>query len=197
MDRIDHPRLSALASLLTGDTGYIHRSEQLTIVENQNFTLRQIAAWPDSIASVSGEISSRFRAAAQPGQWRSLSSEGETVLWVEPLKLWQIGGETPSMPPEDGFVLDLSDSRTWIRLSGWEARATLGARLPIDLRPERFGPGAVVSTVCTALELPPGGATPDTNCFCRGHSHDRWWSCLHRRRKRSTWFTTFMTLARR
>lgn len=60
---------------------------------------------------------------------------------------------------DDGF------SRTWIRLIGWEARATLGARLPIDLRPERFGPGAVVSTVCTALELPPGGATPDTNLF--------------------------------
>lgn len=145
MDRIDHLRVSALAPLLPDDSNVLHRGAELTITENPDFTLHQIAAWPDSVASVSERISSRF--AAQPGRWRSLSRQGETVLWVEPLKFWQIGGDAPSMPPQDGFVLDLTDSRTWIRLAGTQARSVLGRRLPIDLRTEKFAPGAVASTV--------------------------------------------------
>ncbi len=144
MDRIDHLRLSALAPLRVDDTNVIHSSAELMITDNPAFTLRQIAVWPDSVASVSERISSRF--AAQPGRWRSLLREGETVLWIEPLKFWQIGGEAPSMPPQDGFVLDLTDSRTWIRISGTEARAVLATRLPIDLRADKFAPGAVAST---------------------------------------------------
>lgn len=148
MDKINHLRLSALAPLLQGDSHYLHQSEHLEIVERPNFTLHQIAVWPDSVAAVASDIASRFgTTAAKPGCWRALLTEEETVLWIEPFKFWQIGGEVPSFEPHEGHVLDLSDSRTWIRLSGAEAQAALSSRLPVDLRFENFSVGSVASTV--------------------------------------------------
>jgi heterotetrameric sarcosine oxidase gamma subunit len=72
------------------------------------------------------------------------------LLRVEPLKWWVISErENMHLPDIDrqlGTVLDLSHSRTWLRLSGDKTPTLLNHFLPIDLRESAFATGAVAST---------------------------------------------------
>jgi heterotetrameric sarcosine oxidase gamma subunit len=52
----------------------------------------------------------------------------------------------PDIDRQFGTVLDLSHSRTWLRLSGDKAPRLLNHFLPIDLRESAFATGAVAST---------------------------------------------------
>jgi heterotetrameric sarcosine oxidase gamma subunit len=52
----------------------------------------------------------------------------------------------PDIDRQLGTVLDLSHSRTWLRLSGDKTPTLLNHFLPIDLRESAFATGAVAST---------------------------------------------------
>lgn len=147
MDSIDNLRTSSLAPLLDKRTGVLSRSEHLTIAEVPLFTLNQIAVWPERIDSVSRQFYARLGSGSPPRRWTSVFNDEQAVLWLEPLKFWQIGGEQPSMEAGDGAILDLSHSRTWVRISGKDSQSVLSANVPIDLRPGKFDVGAVASTI--------------------------------------------------
>jgi len=70
------------------------------------------------------------------------------LLRVEPLKWWLIG--TPVAPlnltVEHGTTVDLSHSRTRIRITGARAAELLGRHLPLDLREASFPVAAVAAS---------------------------------------------------
>jgi len=68
------------------------------------------------------------------------------VLRIEPLKWWVVGAEAPAMDAEQGATLDLSHSRTHIRISGPRAATVLNGFIALDLREASFPVGAVGST---------------------------------------------------
>jgi len=108
--------------------------------------LRQVAAWPETVAAVGERLARSIGAALAPGPGRALGGAEIAVLRIEPLKWWLVGLEAPTLPPEQGATLDLSHSRTHIRVSGDEAAAFLNRHLPLDLREASFPPGAVASS---------------------------------------------------
>ena len=95
---------------------------QIHLHEVHPFSLTQISAWPDRLDRVGhlAATAAGCSAVARPG--RSLTGGGQHLLRVEPLKWWVISErENMHLPDIDrqlGTVLDLSHSRTWLRLSG-------------------------------------------------------------------------------
>ncbi len=118
----------------------------VTLSELPGLVLHQAACWPETIAAVGGQIAKAVGVDAAPGPGRASSGPNGTLLRIEPLKWWILDTPAPALVPEEGTVLDLSHSRTRIRLSGPEAAALLNRHLPLDLRPDRFPPGSVGSS---------------------------------------------------
>ena len=123
---------------------------QIRLHEVHPFSLIQISAWPDRLDRVGhlAATAAGCSAVARPG--RSLTGGGQHLLRVEPLKWWVISERKnmhlPDIDRQLGTVLDLSHSRTWLRLSGDKTPTLLNHFLPIDLRESAFATGAVAST---------------------------------------------------
>ena len=69
------------------------------------------------------------------------------MLRIEPLKWWIIGSKIEALSAEEGSILDLSHSRTHLRISGNDSISFLNRNLPIDLRETSFPLNSVASTV--------------------------------------------------
>ncbi|MGR3913232.1 MAG: sarcosine oxidase subunit gamma, partial [Gammaproteobacteria bacterium] len=54
--------------------------------------------------------------------------------------------DAPALAPEHGAILDLSHSRTHLRIGGVQAATLLNRHLPLDLREASFKQGAVASS---------------------------------------------------
>lgn len=146
---------------------------EVTLGEIGGLQLQQIAAWPGTVTTV-GRIAARAAGVdAAPGPGRAVEAvtvnspmESVTVdspaaedspaaaesppalLRVEPLKWWLIG--TPVAPlnltVEHGTTVDLSHSRTRIRITGTRAAEFLNRHLPLDLREASFPVAAVAAS---------------------------------------------------
>ncbi len=139
-------RLSALAGHYevgrfgeSGDVG-------VTLTEVRDLTLHQVAAWPETLKPVGNKAARAIGARAAPGPCQALEREKGALLRIEPLKWWLFGVEAPALKPKEGATLDLSHSRTHVRVSGPQAKAFLNRLLPFDLREEAFPVGSVGST---------------------------------------------------
>ncbi|MEJ2177786.1 MAG: sarcosine oxidase subunit gamma [Gammaproteobacteria bacterium] len=122
-----------------GDTG-------VCIQLVNDLILQQVAAWPQTLNQV-GELAAQFAEAAEaPGPGRSTITEKGAILRIEPLKWWLIGIDAVDIEPDLGSTLDLSHSRTLLRLTGPKAPLLLNRFLPIDLRDSQFREGAVASS---------------------------------------------------
>ena len=118
--------------------------------EVPGLSLHQIAAWPDTLALV-GEKAARAAGvprAPGPGAAGIVADDAphSALLRVEPLKWWLLGGQPPQLQPDQGTTLDLSHSRTQLRITGPQAPALLSRHLPLDLRPASFPSGALASS---------------------------------------------------
>ena len=122
-----------------GETGVV-------LTEVRDLVLHQVAAWPDSLAEV-GEIAAKsVGAQGAPGPCDSRDGPNGSLIRIEPLKWWVYGAEAPELADEVGATLDVSHSRTHLRISGPEATTLLNRLLPLDLREASFGVGAVASS---------------------------------------------------
>lgn len=118
----------------------------VVVREISGLSLFQIAAWPETIEAVAAQVAEWAGAAEAPGP-RAASVGGKgTLLRIEPLKWWLYGIETGDLDPEQGVTLDLSHSRTHLRICGPQARACLNRLLPLDLRDQSFAENSVAST---------------------------------------------------
>ena len=117
--------------------------------EIPDLRLHEIAAWPDTLARVGEKAAREAGLKSAPGPGAAFATDGMAtgaLLRVEPLIWWRLGGEIPHLAPEQGTTLDLSHSRTHVRITGPRAATLLNRHLPLDLRRASFPEGAVASS---------------------------------------------------
>jgi heterotetrameric sarcosine oxidase gamma subunit len=139
-----------------GDVGII-------LGEIQAATHMQFAAWPDTLDQMGAVAMATAGVATVPTVGRVSRAGYVSLLRVEPLKWWLVSPAPLATPPlvasglasgvtsgvassEVGAVLDISDARCWITLTGPRAATLLAHSLPIDVRPTAFADDAVVSS---------------------------------------------------
>ena len=142
-DRLLPVRVSALAAHYAP---VANSNAGITLTEIPDLILWQLAAWPDTLASLSKHVATKQGITAVPGFGQSQSNGDVSMLRIEPLKFWLVGASPDDCDPQQGAVLDLSHSRTHVRLSGDKATAVLNSYLPLDLREASFPVGSVAST---------------------------------------------------
>ena len=136
-------RVSALAS------GYAFRESQnagVTLSEVRDLTLWQLAVWPDSLQTQASAVANQTGLPSFPGFGQVVSNDSVAMLRIEPLKFWVLGAELTECDSSNGAILDLSHSRTHIRINGPQAMTVINSYLPLDLREQSFPVGTVAST---------------------------------------------------
>lgn len=118
----------------------------VTFCEVADLSLVQVAAWPDTLRDVGARAAQSIGADAAPAPGKAVSTPKGALLRVEPLKWWLYGAGDVELSPEEGSVLDLSHSRTHLRISGPQAALLLNRHLPLDLREAAFPVGTVATS---------------------------------------------------
>ena len=139
-------RTSALAGHFSPELRGKPGEPGVSLSEVSDLTLWQIAAWPETLAEISRTIENQIGASEAPGPGRCASGTRGAALRIEPLKWWLLDTPAPSVAADLGVTLDLSHSRTRIRIAGCDAAACLIRLLPLDLREAEFSPGDVASS---------------------------------------------------
>ena len=151
MDSLNTKPISALENQLVPGHFGANDKTGVIVTEVSDFSLLQIAAWPESITQVAGLAASSIAKEDAPGPGQSIRAEAGELLRIEPLKWWHVEKKREKIShlklnPEQGSVLDISHSRTWLVIKGDKAAALLNHFLPIDLRPANLPNGSVIST---------------------------------------------------
>ena len=81
-----------------------------------------------------------------PGPGRAAVGSCGALLRIEPLKWWCYDCQLPELSADDGTTLDLSHSRTQLRIRGQAAHDCLSRLVPVDLRPSGCPLDSVMST---------------------------------------------------
>jgi len=142
-------RVSALTGFYrTGKFGILGEdgTAGVRIEEIRDLVLHQVAVWPDSMDVVGKQVAKATGCKSAPGPCQATVGKKATMLRIEPLKWWLVGGEVEVLEAEQGATLDISHSRTQIRISGDQAASYLNRHLSLDLREDSFPVGSVAST---------------------------------------------------
>ena len=141
-------RASALdGHLVAGVSGIVTEDGPGIVLELlRDLALYQVAAWPDTLEACGAALMEVAGADALPGPGMAIETGSIAVLRTDPLKWWIVGTAAPPPDPSAGAVLDLSHSRTRVRITGPEAAALLNRFLPLDLRENAFPRGSVASS---------------------------------------------------
>jgi len=142
VDNLDLLRDSALANVAPTAI----ETDEVNLNEVSNLRLFQVAVWPESIVAVRKKLLEQVGVASALGQGFAVEGDTAAILSVEPLKFWQYGGVPLTVIPSEGAFLDISHSRTHLRLTGPGTTNLLNKHMSIDLRPEYFPVGRVAST---------------------------------------------------
>lgn len=138
-------------SALTGhyQTGHFGAADETGVVleEIRDLVLHQVAAWQDSIDAVAKILVDLTAAETAAGPCSATTGSKGTMLRIEPMKWWLYGVEAPAIDSKEGMTLDVSHSRTHVRVTGSEASAFLNRHFPLDLREQSFPVGSVASSV--------------------------------------------------
>lgn len=143
-------RISALAGhYQPGKSGLLGESDSVgvSLQDVQGLVLYQVAAWPDSVEVIGKQIAKTAGCDRAPGPCRAEAGNNAAALRIEPLKWWLYGVEAPEVDAEQGAILDISHSRTHIRIAGPEAMSLLNRHLSLDLREQSFPLGSVASSL--------------------------------------------------
>ena len=142
-------RISALHGHYSHGTFGASGEVGVVLCEVADLRLQQVAAWHDTLGEVGRRAAQVVGVPEAPQRGASVinAKSGSALLRVEPLKWWIFGGEVLSLPPELGATLDISHSRTHVRISGVHATTLLNRHLGLDLREASFAEGAVASSV--------------------------------------------------
>ena len=116
------------------------------IIENKNLLLYQVGVWPDTLVSVGEQISKKLNLEMYPQPCKAFQSKDVAMLRTEPLKWWVVGSKVETFSTDNACVLDISHSRTHLKISGSKKETLLNRFLPIDLREESFPINSVAST---------------------------------------------------
>ena len=138
------------ASALSGhyQRGNFGKSGEAGVIlsEVPGLMLHQLSAWPDTLDQVGLTGAQACVIEQAPGPGRAAVGSHGALLRIEPLKWWCYGVQLPELAAEDGTALDLSHSRTQLRIRGQAAQACLNRLVPVDLRPNGCPLNSVMST---------------------------------------------------
>ncbi len=143
-------RISALAGhYQQGKSGLFGKDNiaGVSLEDVNGLVLYQVAAWPDSIDAVGEQIAQAVGCKKAPDPCRAEAGKKAAALRIEPLKWWLYGTKAPEIEAGKGATLDISHSRTQIRITGPQATSFLNRHLSLDLREQSFPTGSVASTV--------------------------------------------------
>ncbi len=118
----------------------------ITMGEVPDLQLSQVAFWPDSFGAVGDRLAKDLGCDGMPGPGQAVVGENGVLIRTEPLKLWLFGAPAPDFDAAQAVTLDLSHSRTHLRVSGEQATILLNRFLPLDLREDSFPIDSVAST---------------------------------------------------
>jgi len=133
----------------------------ITITEICDFSLIQLATWADTLVEIENAALKIAAAETSPHFGQASIGENAALLRVEPLKYWLLqSSENQSatrfsentvtkllgVDTAKVCVLDLSHSRTWLRINGAQAETLLNHFLPIDLRETHFQINSLANT---------------------------------------------------
>lgn len=127
------------------------REGEVVLREVHNLRLYQICAWHDTAQQVAEKVAQSAgvgkidMALVTSRKTVTIGTNG-AVLPIAPVKWWLVGALPPSLTPAQGATLDLSHSRTHVRISGPCATQLLNRYLPLDLRPQSFPVGTVAAS---------------------------------------------------
>ena len=140
-------RISALA----GHYGLGHHGDPersgVILQDVADLKLHQVAVWPESIDKVGKILAKQIGATKAASPCSATGGKNGTMLRIEPMKWWLFGAEAPELDAKQGMTLDISHSRTHLRVSGDDATEFLNRHFPIDFRATSFAEGSVASSV--------------------------------------------------
>jgi sarcosine oxidase subunit gamma len=116
-----------------------------------------VTAWRGSEAALADSVRAAFGIALPPaGRWTQAGDLA--ALWVGPGHWWvqreRAGALFAELAPVvggDAALIDISDARAVLRISGAAAPTMLASLLPIDLHPRAFQPGHIANTVAAHI----------------------------------------------
>ena len=113
-------------------------------------SLIQISSWPDTIHEIEKVAAKLSGINFAPGPGQVKRGKRSNLLRIEPLKWWVITDHSeiahPSVAVEKGIMLDLTSSRTWLKITGPQTVSLLSHFLPLDFRDGSFPENHVAST---------------------------------------------------
>ena len=118
----------------------------VTLTEIRDLTLWQLAVWPETLTGAESKVAEALGLTSIPGFCDAESNGDVSMLRIEPCKFWVVGASLSEIDANHGAVLDLSHSRSHVRVTGEEAANVLNSYLPVDLREQSFPVGTVAST---------------------------------------------------
>ena len=118
----------------------------VVLSEINELILYQVAAWPETLNKVGIKLAKACYLEEYPSANKAISNSKIAILRIEPLKWWILGSKIEELSSEEGSILDLSHSRTHLRISGNDSKSLLNRHLPIDLRESSFPLNSVAST---------------------------------------------------
>lgn len=139
-------RVSALEGNI--NNGFFGKKEKNGIIINEikDLILFQVGAWPETVDLVGNKISKLLKLDSYPQPNKSKNIKNISMLRIEPLKWWIVGSNVEKILPEEGTALDISHSRTHLRIQGENAKELLNRYLPIDLREKYFSINSLSTT---------------------------------------------------
>ena len=108
--------------------------------------MTQISTWTESFNEVQKEILNKYNLKNIPLSNQISSNDKCYLLRIEPLKWWLIQKEYQQFEIDKTAILDLSHSRTHIKVSGDKTTEFLKRFFPIDLNKDRFKVNSLAST---------------------------------------------------
>ncbi|MBO88999.1 MAG: hypothetical protein CMP14_05715 [Rickettsiales bacterium] len=126
----------------------------VVLSEVRDRAIVQAAGWPDSFDEVS-KCLAKVAGGAPPGTFRIASvADTVTILWAGAERLWFTADDRDLISRFDGCVtdeeamlLELSDSRTILRIKGGAARRVLMKGVAVDLHTSVFPMQAIAHTM--------------------------------------------------
>jgi sarcosine oxidase subunit gamma len=116
-----------------------------------------VIAWTGAAPALAASVRAAFGVALPPpGRWTQAGDLA--ALWVGPGHWWlqrerasPLFAELAPVAATHAALIDISDARAMLRISGPAAPTILASLLPIDLHPRAFQPGHVANTVAAHI----------------------------------------------
>jgi heterotetrameric sarcosine oxidase gamma subunit len=129
-------------------------SPGVTLSEVSGRTIVQVAGWPDTFDVVSKRFASSAAGIVPNAFGIASVADTVTAIWAGAERLWFTADDPALMKRFDGvatdenaMLLDLSDSRTVLRLKGGAARSVLIKGIAVDLHTDAFPVQAIAHTM--------------------------------------------------